>query len=423
MPTLRLLDSLAEIPEQHWNSLHDGSNPFLSHAFLSGLEQHGCLKPRWGWKPLHAALFDRDRLIAAAPGYLKTNSHGEFVFDHAWAHAYARHGLDYYPKWLLAVPYTPVTGPRLLAGDDATRKLLVMAMQKESSRRGLSSIHVNFLPESEIAAFPDRWLARSDVQFHWRNDVRWQTFEDFLAALESKKRKNIRQEREQVRRAGVVVRTVNGHDASDEDLIAMHGFYCMTFSEKGNHPALTLDFFRHLARTMPERLLIVLAEKGKRTIAGAFFLRGRSRHLKHMDVRMPRAQDALERPASRDDQRECTATSASMHVGDDTLYGRYWGAEENLPGLHFECCYYQGIEICLREGIAVFEPGAQGEHKIARGFLPVLTHSRHFIDDERFAEALQPWCAEEMASVLRYRDLVMQHSPYREPSANYPART
>jgi predicted N-acyltransferase len=381
MPTLQLLSSLAEIPEHDWNALHDGRNPFLSHAFLSGLEQYGCLKPRWGWRPLHAALYDGSRLVAAAPGYLKANSHGEFVFDHAWANAYAHHGLDYYPKWLIGVPYTPVTGPRLLACDDATRRLLVAALQKEPSRRGLSSVHINFLPETETTAIPDRWLARSDVQFHWRNDSGWRTFEDFLGALESKKRKNIRQERGQVRRAGIVIRIVDGCGASDEDLRAMHEFYCMTFSEKGNHPALTLEFFRQLARSMPKQLILVMAEKQGRTIAGALFLRG-----------------------------------------DDTLYGRYWGAEENFPGLHFECCYYQGIEICLRENIHVFEPGAQGEHKIARGFLPVLTHSRHFIDDERFSEALRPWCAEEKASVLRYRDLVMQHSPYREPVADRPAR-
>src|SRR4249919_1278497 len=149
MPTLRLLNSLAHIPEADWNALHNSDNPFLAHAFLSGLEQHGCLKPRWGWTPLHAALFDGDRLIAAAPGYLKANSHGEFVFDHAWAHAYASHGIDYYPKWLIGIPYTPVTGPRLLATDDDSRKMLVAAVQEEAARRGLSSVHVNFLPVSE----------------------------------------------------------------------------------------------------------------------------------------------------------------------------------------------------------------------------------------------------------------------------------
>src|SRR4249920_166503 len=184
MPTLRLLSSLAEIPEQHWNSLHDGSNPFLAHAFLSGLEQFGCLKPRWGWQPLHAGLYEGNELVAAAPGYLKANSHGEFVFDHAWAHAYSRYGLDYYPKWLIGVPYTPVTGPRLLARDDDGRKALIAALQTEAKRRGLSSVHINFLPEQETSATPDRWLARSDVQFHWRNDPGWRSFEDFLGALE-----------------------------------------------------------------------------------------------------------------------------------------------------------------------------------------------------------------------------------------------
>ena len=220
------------------------------------------------------------------------------------------------------------------------------------------------------------------MQFHWRNDAGWRNFDEFLGALESKKRKNIRQERAQIQRAGIVIRVLDGHTASDADLVAMYSFYCATFSGKGNHPALTLDFFRHLARTMPEQLLVVLAEKQHRSIAGALLLRG-----------------------------------------SDTLYGRYWGTEENHAGLHFECCYYQGIEICLRHGLTTFEPGAQGEHKIARGFLPVLTHSRHFIVDEGFSEALQPWCAEERASVLRYRDLVLEHSPYRDPPADRPARS
>jgi uncharacterized protein len=377
MAELRLLSSLDEVPATAWDALHDGANPFVSHAFLAGLERFGCLRESMGWTPRHAALFERDRLVAAAPAYLKDNSHGEFVFDHAWAHAYARHGLDYYPKWLVAVPYSPVTGPRLLAADAATRRLLAQAMQRRSDEDGLSSLHVNFAPDNELDGFGAGWLARGDVQFHWRNEAGWRDFDDFLAAFASKKRKNIRAEREQVRRAGVTFRLLHGDEASADDIAGMHALYCATQMEKGNHPALTLAFLRHLATTMPRRFVLVLADRGGDTIAGALCLRG-----------------------------------------GDTLYGRYWGATDTLPGLHFETCYYQGIDYCLREGLTVFEPGAQGEHKIARGFLPVLTHSRHHVAEPRFAEALAPWCAEERASTLRYREAVLAHSPFRDPTAD-----
>lgn len=379
--SLRLFDSLQDLPAADWDALHDGDNPFVCHAFLSGLEQHGCLKERWGWTPHHAGWFEGERLQAAAPAYLKANSHGEFVFDHAWAHAYARYGLEYYPKWLVAVPYSPVSGPRLLARDEGSRRKLVDAMRAHADQASLASLHVNFLPESELAAFDQDWLARCDVQFHWRNEADWADFDQFLGAFTSKKRKNIRAEREQVRRAGISFRQVHGDEASDADLSAMHAFYCMTQSEKGNQPALTLEYLQHLARTMPRSLVLVLAQRGAQTIAGALSLRG-----------------------------------------GDTLYGRYWGASETIPGLHFETCYYQGIDYCLREGLRVFEPGAQGEHKIARGFLPVLTHSRHHLAQPAFAEALRDWCEQERASVLRYRDQVLEHSPFRESSSD-PSRS
>ena len=373
---LRLLDSLDAVEASAWDGLHDGGNPFVSHAFLSGLERHGCLKPAWGWRPRHLAAYDGDRLVAAAPAYLKSNSHGEFVFDHAWAHAWAQHGLDYFPKWLVAVPYSPVAGPRLLAGEADARGLLASALAALADQTGLSSVHANFLAPADLDAFGPEWLARVDVQFHWRNDAGWSDFDGFLSAFTSRKRKNLRAERAQVQRAGIRLRQVHGDEASDDDLEAMHAFYCLTQAEKGNRPALTLAFFRHLARAMPRALWLVLAERDGETIAGALFLRG-----------------------------------------GDTLYGRYWGATATVPGLHFEVCYYQGIEYCLREGLRCFEPGAQGEHKIARGFLPVLTHSRHHVGDTRFADALAGWCAQERESVLRYRAQVLEHSPFRDPSA------
>jgi predicted N-acyltransferase len=360
---LRLHAALEEIDPAAWDALHGNSQPFLAHAFLSGLESQDCLRPRLGWTPRHAALYRGNELIAAAPAYLKANSHGEFVFDHAWAHAYAQYGLHYYPKWLVAVPYSPITGPRILARDAEARRTLLEAMLSNTLDSGISSLHVNFLPEDELPAFDGRWLARGDVQFHWRNDAGWRDFDEFLAALSSRKRKNLRAERAQVARAGVSFRVLHGDEAGAQDLADMHRYYCRTQQE----------FFQHLARHMPRALVLVLAQREGASIAGALCLRGA-----------------------------------------DTLYGRYWGSDEELPGLHFETCYYQGIEYCLREGLRVFEPGAQGEHKVARGFLPVLTHSRHFVSEPAFAQALREWCEAERAGALRYRDAVLAHSPFRQ---------
>jgi len=373
MPAVRFLASLVDVPAPAWDALHDGRNPFVSHAFLHGLEAEGCLRADWGWRPHHASLWEGDRLIAATPGYLKDNSHGEFVFDHAWAHAYAQHGMDYYPKWLGAVPYSPVTGPRLLATDPRDRAALLQAIEGEARRLGLSSAHINFHPASEDAAYSDAWLARTDVQYHWRNPGHWRTFDGFLADFDHKHRKNIRQERAKVARAGVNFRVLHGDEASEADLQAMFGFYLRTFRDYGNSPALTLGFLRHLAGAMPRNLVMFLADQGGETIAGALCLRG-----------------------------------------GDTLYGRYWGALTTFPGLHFETCYYQGIEYCLQQGLALFEPGAQGEHKIARGFLPAFVHSRHWIAEPDFAAALADWCAQETAAVRRYARTLHAHTPFKD---------
>ncbi len=376
---IRVLDSLGDIAVAHWDALHDGRNPFVSHAFLAGLEAHGCLRAQWGWTPRHLTLWDGDALIAAAPAYLKDNSHGEFVFDHAWARAYAQYGRDYYPKWLCAVPYSPVTGPRLLARDDVTRRVLIDALSAITAEMGASSVHVNFLDPGDDAAFDTPssdahpgWLQRIDVQYHWRNAAGWRCFDDFLAAMNHKHRKNIRQERAKVARSGATFRIVHGDEASEEDLAAMHGFYLQTFAEYGNSPALTLDFLRHLARVLSRGLVLIIADHAGEAIAGALCLRG-----------------------------------------GDTLYGRYWGAHRTLPGLHFETCYYQGIDYCLREGLTRFEPGAQGEHKIDRGFLPAFVRSRHWIADPAFAAPLARWCEEDAIAVRRYAAQLAAHSPFR----------
>ena len=384
MSRMRVVHKLADISADAWDSLHDGKNPFVAHAFLSGLEQHGCLREDWGWIPQHLTLWEGDELVAAAPGYLKTNSHGEFVFDHAWAHAYAQHGRDYFPKWLGAVPYSPVTGPRLLARAQAHRTALLEAAIAQARDGRLSSAHINFHTAGEDSAFGPDWLARTDVQYHWRNEAGWKDFDGFLAAFDHKHRKNIRQERTKVQRAGIGFRVVHGDEASDEDLAAMFAFYLLTFRDYGNSPALTLEFIRHLACAMPRNLVIFLAERVVRQA--------------HHERRIPIA-------------------GAMCLRGGDTLYGRYWGASETSPGLHFETCYYQGIEYCLREGLKVFEPGAQGEHKLARGFLPTFVRSRHWIADADFADALRHWCAEETRSVQRYAASLASHSPFKSVGA------
>ena len=373
MREARIYGALSDLPAKDWDALHDQRNPFVAHAFLAGLESSGCLRPDWGWTPSHLTLWDDGELVAAAPAYLKDNSHGEFVFDHAWAHAYAQHGLDYFPKWLAAVPYSPVSGPRLLARDGTARIELVNAIAAHMRGAGLSSAHVNFHSEIDDAAFDEAWMLREDIQFHWHNKGGWTSFDEFLSAMDHKHRKNIRQERRKVREAGIGFRVLHGDEASDPDLIAMHGFYLQTFAEYGNSPALTLDFLRHLAHSMPRQLVIFLAERDGLPIAGALCLRGGS-----------------------------------------TLYGRYWGSHEVHAGLHFETCYYQGIDYCLREGLTMFEPGAQGRHKIARGFLPTLVRSRHLLADPRFSVALKLWCAEERKSVMEHLVQLGSHSPFRQ---------
>lgn len=367
---------LKDIPAAHWDALRGDDSPFLAHAFLSGLEEHDCATLRNGWQAHHLGLYDGVRLVAAAPLYLKHDSHGEFVFDWSWAHAYAEHGLDYYPKLLCAVPYSPVGGARLLAGhaDDAPmlRAALVDAMRAEATRLGLSSAHLNFAAASDIGAFAgSEWLPRFDWQFHWHNAPGWRDFDDFLAALSHKKRKNIRHERAQVARAGITCQVRHGDELEDTEWRALHDFYLATFEDKGNYPALTLAFFRHLGAEMPRNVVAVLCRRGDRLVAGSLMLRS-----------------------------------------SDTLYGRYWGCREQVPGLHFEACYYQGIDYCLREGLCTFEPGAQGEHKVARGFLPERTHSFHWIADPRFRRAILHALRAETVALENYRNELLAHSPF-----------
>ncbi len=377
---LKIVERIDDIDREAWNALGVAPYPFLRHEFLAALETEGCLGERFGWLPRHLTLWDRDdRLIGAAPLYLKFNSYGEFVFDWAWADAYERNGLRYYPKLVGASPYTPATGPKLLAHPAApqeTRSLLVAAGLELAQQTGVSSLHWLFTTPQETDILEQAGLLRRiDCQFHWENRA-YADFEAFLSSLTSAKRKNIRRERRRVDEAGVSFRLLDGHSAARNDWEVFHGLYESTFHRRGGLPTLSLDFFCSIAQSMPESVLLIMADHGGKAVAAAFCL-----------------------------------------VGTETLYGRHWGCNEFFDNLHFEACYYQGLDFCIRNGLARFEPGAQGEHKLARGFLPAMTQSAHWLADERFGTAIARHLAHERAGMRDYITEMQSHSPYRAPVA------
>jgi len=376
---VRVLDDLSGVDPADWNRLAL-DHPMLSHEFFHALHQSGCASADSGWLPRFLTLWDEaaiagkgapaPRLRGAMPLYLKAHSYGEYVFDWAWADAYQRHGLAYYPKLLAAIPFSPVSGPRLLAAGENERAALVQAAL--ALARKASSLHVLF-PQPEEAALMQSagMMLRSGVQFHWTNPG-YASFEEFLAQLSRDKRKKIRQERRRVCDAGVSFRRLCGNDIDEEDWAFFARCYQRTYREHRSTPYLNLEFFRRLGRTMPQHALLVVAERAGRPIASAFNLYSR-----------------------------------------ETLYGRYWGATEYLPCLHFETCYYQALEFCIERSIRVFEGGAQGEHKLARGFLPVKTQSAHWLAHPEFSNAVERFLEREHEGIARYVDELNEHSPFK----------
>lgn len=364
---------MAEINAHEWELLRAGSDqPFLSHTWLSLLEETGCVATDTGWQPCHLTLEREGRLIAATPLYAKGHSYGEYVFDWAWADAYRRNGLDYYPKLLCAVPFTPVPGARLLGVDEAARQALAGEMIALAKRSGVSSLHVLF-PSAEEARMLEHSgaMLRRGVQFHWRN-ADWPSFEAFLSSLAQPKRKKIRAERRKVAEAGIHFKRLDGADISEEDWLFFSRCYANTYAEHHSSPYLSQEFFLKLGQRMPESVLMVVAYRGQRRIASSLLMRDRGR-----------------------------------------LYGRYWGASEAVPCLHFETCYYQAIEAAIERGIAVIEGGAQGEHKMARGFLPEETVSAHWLAEPAFADAVQRFLAREGGSMDGYLDELSERTPFR----------
>ena len=374
---LEVRSSLLDIDAREWDGLiGNDDQPFLRHAFLSALEESGSVRRELGWSPMPLVLRHAGVAIAAAPGYLKTNSHGEFVFDWAWADAYQRNGLAYYPKLLLAVPYSPIPGARLLVGDgpDAARRrqLIGQSLLALAQQTRLSSIHINFVSEADAAACAcDPWLPRYDWQYHWNNPG-YRDFDDFLGTLTSKKRKNILQERRQAHAHGFEITWQDAVDLEQSDLDQIHALYQSTFERKHNTAALSRACFSLLRERFGRQFHVCSARLGTRVIAAAVFF---------------------------------SSTT--------TLYGRYWGALDDFAGLHFELCYYQGIEYAIASGKRRIEPGAQGEHKIARGFLPTRTRSVHYIAHPQFRKAIRHALDEEAQGLRDYRAELDTKSPYR----------
>ena len=379
--TLDLAPSIAEIPAADWDRVAGTANPFVSHAFLRALEDGGATGGDSGWDPMHLILRDSDgRLAAAMPHYLKHHSYGEYIFDHSWANAFTRAGGAYYPKMLSAVPFTPATGPRFLTGDaDDTRAAQLRAaltngMTQYLKRLGLSSAHVNFLPEADIAALSDEgWMVRSSIQFHWQNDS-YTDFDAFLAALSSRKRKNIRKERRTVAEAGVRLLRLTGDDITTRHIDHFYRFYMSTIDRKWGGAYLTEDVFHQLHASMADRMLLVMAEYDGRIIGGAL-----------------------------------------NFIGEDALFGRNWGADLDIPCLHFEACYYQAIEFAIERGLKTVEAGAQGFHKVQRGYLPVTTYSAHWIAHDGFRAAVARFLDSERRGIdAEINAIEIQASPFRK---------
>jgi uncharacterized protein len=358
-----------------WDALDGEGSPFLSHAFLSLLESTGCVGGQTGWRPAHLVLEDDQGLRGAVPAYLKEHSWGEFVFDFGWAQAYARHGLRYYPKLLVAIPFTPASGARLLHRPDEDARIgpaLIAALEAQVRDGGLSSAHALFVGEHDRSAFAAAgWLMRRDCQFHWHNRG-YLDYEAYLATFTAEKRKKTRRERRRCEESGITFRTLHGDELDESLLDLVYALHRQTFVARGNEPYLTREFFRSVAARVGRRMMVKLAYLGERAVATAVFFRS-----------------------------------------DKVLYGRYWGALADFHSLHFETCYHQGIEYCIEHRLERFEPGTQGEHKVARGFEPVLTWSAHYIADERFREALEEFLQREAPAVEAYAAEIDQHTPFR----------
>lgn len=378
--TFELLDSISQVETTQWNGLVGSGYPFACYEFLSALERSGTVSERAGWRPMHLIGRDELGLAVAMPGYLKWNSYGEYVFDFQWAHAYHRYGLEYYPKWLTAIPFTPCAGPRIAIRNDIdianAFEQIQNRIQLECKTKKLSSWHCLFPEKKWIEHLPAHSLGvREGVQFQWFNQG-FQCFDDFLSTFSSKKRKNVKRERRLVADQNIVMERIPGREISEKQWKTFYTFYAATYFKRGQEPYLNPQFFQQLLESMPEQLLLVMAVKNQQYVAGAL-----------------------------------------SFIGDDTLYGRYWGCLDEYDSLHFETCYYQGIEFCIEQGLKRFDSGAQGEHKIVRGFEPIKTYSLHYIKDPQFDDAIKDFLKREKLGIDQYQNETAEWLPFKKAPA------
>ncbi|HKA38718.1 MAG TPA: GNAT family N-acetyltransferase [Burkholderiales bacterium] len=376
--TIEVADTLSGVTAEQWNRLA-GADPFLSHEYLSALHETGCATSETGWAPQYLLLKSGGRLAGAMPLYLKAHSYGEYVFDWAWADAYHRHGVAYYPKLLCAVPFTPVTGPRVLAESDEDRDRLTTAALELARKLKVSSLHCIFPTRGEAERMCALgMMPRTTVQFHWSNRD-YRSFEDFLAGFSHDKRKKVKQERRKVEAAGIRYRWLEGDEIREREWAFFHRCYRQTYREHGSSPYLNLEFFCRIGARLPRHLVLIVAE------------------------------------------RDGAPVAASLNVRDaGRLCGRYWGALQHHAALHFETCYYQGIEYCIARGIATFEGGSRGEHKLARGLMPVEILSAHWLAHPEFAAAVGQFLEREALGIDRYVDELAERSPFKRQTALTP---
>jgi len=368
--------SINEISAADWNSLAGISDPFMRYEFLHALEENNCVGPDFGWLPYHITVRDSaQQLVAACPIYIKTNSYGEFVFDWNWASAYEQAKLEYYPKMVCSVPYNPATGMRILSQDPALKSLIIQQTIAIAEKMQMSGMHWLFTLAEDTALCEEQGLMlRMGCQYHWFNR-NYHSFDDFTARFVSRKRKKVKRERRMVAEQGIEIKVIHGDEANAEQIIRAHEFYVSTFDRKSGIPTLQLGFFQQICRTMGQQVVFFFAYNQEQAIACAICLRS-----------------------------------------DDTLYGRFWGCHEQYHSVHFETCFYQGIDYCIKHQLQRFEPGAQGEHKIARGFEPTKTWSAHWIENKQFRPVLENFCQREQKGMQHQVDELSTMLPFREAS-------
>ncbi|CAH1385690.1 GNAT family N-acetyltransferase [Candidatus Nitrotoga sp. M5] len=369
--SIKIIESIADIAETQWNALA-GNNPFLSYAFLRALQESGCASARTGWEVQFLTVWQDNILAGAMPIYRKYHSFGEFVFDWAWADAYQQHGLNYYPKLLCAIPFTPITGTRLLATAPEIRTQLIRYALQMAQESGVSSLHCLFPDENQALEMQQEgMMLRRGVQFHWQNPG-YATFDDYLTSLRQEKRKKIKHERRKVKEANISFNRIRGNEISEAQWNFFYQCYTRTHSQYNSPPSLNFNFFKNIGTAMPENILLIIALRNGKQIA-----------------------------------------SALNFFNTDVLYGRSWGTLEYHPGLHFEACYYQAIEFCIEHKITIFEGGAQGEHKLARGFLPVTTWSAHWLAHPQFSQAVEDYLKRETGNITQYVDELNDSNPFK----------